>query len=717
MSDRYTAFLNNRTQAVPFLNIHKEAKSYEQNLREVTLLPVYKGQTKDGVYRWGKSCAICGDDHTTVTIQGVFRAWWCQACGRSFEPPYDDVIAADSSRKQAFTVTVAPELYTVRQKMVMGGEGYGKIIDNLSREDAVRVASDWGANPYEIEGELPVEVGEISLIGTRGPWNIEIEKVLSARQTLLLGNKKNADIISSYSTQWDHMTEDGKADVLAALYNNDPASLYAIYRLDRDGFVNKYTPMPFNAYPDVIRNWIIETLNERATPDEAKAATIDNNQLIDVRQGYAKRFMDRLKKELHQARYNTSEGGYKLKNVVYAFRKYAQETGSVYDRLKPVVTYWYENEAGERYVPTDKELEAPYTMQELMKGEYKYQHLRMPVVEDSIATLDGELMHGEATINNAIEPIVLELVQKKGWSLVDAITTVAVTCERCLNILLEQATGEPYTEKDRVHTHCELCATIDPEYDRQYKEKEKHKTAQHDILDDFFDKNIKDTADEYLISYKQKGKNGQEIRFNDWVDAINKAHRMLKFPNKYGYSNLGSLFLYALKDGVFIKESDNLLSTSKNVAIIDNNQLIDVRLLDESNPSDKAKIEHVKQNSPLFNAYIAGVAENLYANLINFNALHINGVAFRDLYAKPYVRKVVDGIMNGLTVLAAVSLDISLLFWVRGLKATLDNRMRAARAEVNKKRSEITASDDDWLKNYLSWSGVARHELRTKFMN
>ncbi len=144
------------------------------------------------------------------------------------------------------------------------------------------------------------------------------------------------------------------------------------------------------------------------------------------------------------------------------------QTQRAVERLHPIPNLWYENDKGEKVFP---DLENSILPDFYMDGGYPYQHARFPVLRDSICTDEGELMSGETTIN-CIEPIVIYLVTQRGWKLPDAITVAATTCERCLNILLEETTGEPYLERDKSHTHCELCAMVDPEYDMKFKERE-----------------------------------------------------------------------------------------------------------------------------------------------------------------------------------------------------------------------------------------------------
>ncbi len=154
-----------------------------------------------------------------------------------------------------------------------------------------------------------------------------------------------------------------------------------------------------------------------------------------------------------------------INKVANALRRYAQRTGAVLDNLKPLATLWYENEDGDKYILSEEELNNAY-----FPPDYPYQHFRGPELRDSICTSEGELMSGSTTMN-CIGPIVIALVQEKNWNWVDALTFAASTCERCLNILLEETAGDPYPQeqKDSANTWCECCEMIDPDYDYYYK--------------------------------------------------------------------------------------------------------------------------------------------------------------------------------------------------------------------------------------------------------
>jgi hypothetical protein len=160
--------------------------------------------------------------------------------------------------------------------------------------------------------------------------------------------------------------------------------------------------------------------------------------------------------------------------------------------IKPEAqTFWYEDKDGNLILDASdgEALKEPYKVQELTQGAY--QNSIMPLVVHSITKEnEGEIGRFETTIN-CIEPIVLHLCNKQGWKLTDAIVATANTCERCLNILLEQVTGEPYLGRDKAGTHCNHCAEIDPDWDKVYMSKQSaevvwlYKEGQEtDILDE-----------------------------------------------------------------------------------------------------------------------------------------------------------------------------------------------------------------------------------------
>ena len=139
------------------------------------------------------------------------------------------------------------------------------------------------------------------------------------------------------------------------------------------------------------------------------------------------------------------------------------------DRLQPIPYLWYENEDGEKYSLSEDELKNV-----IIPEDYPYQHSRFPVVRDSICVENApELMSGETGFDG-MESVIMYLVTHNNWRLTDAILVAATACERCMNILLEDAGGDVYDQEQRgsAGTHCELCAVVDPEYDAHYKKYE-----------------------------------------------------------------------------------------------------------------------------------------------------------------------------------------------------------------------------------------------------
>lgn len=65
-------------------------------------------------------------------------------------------------------------------------------------------------------------------------------------------------------------------------------------------------------------------------------------------------------------------------------------------------------------------------------------------------------------------------------------------------------------------------------------------------------------------------------------------------------------------------------------------------------------------------------------------------MAFAEVYEKPYVKKVVDTVLNGLDVLATLSLDVGLLFWIKGLKNELRKRIEEYEKEKARKKGGIS---------------------------
>jgi len=58
--------------------------------------------------------------------------------------------------------------------------------------------------------------------------------------------------------------------------------------------------------------------------------------------------------------------------------------------------------------------------------------------------------------------------------------------------------------------------------------------------------------------------------------------------------------------------------------------------------------------------------------------------AFEEIYTNRYFKAVIDAMIKGLTILATLSLDIGILFWVRGLKFELEKRIKEAEKKLKK---------------------------------
>jgi len=202
-------------------------------------------------------------------------------------------------------------------------------------------------------------------------------------------------------------------------------------------------------------------------PNTPMNVIVELTQDIDekVRENAKRNLM--YKKEITLSSNSMTGQQYKTSNLTVIIEDNTQpKKQRAIDRLQPIPNLWYEDEEGNKIFP---DLRGDMLPDDYMDGGYPYQHARFPVVRDSICTDEGELMSGETSMN-CVEPIVIYLVTERKWTLPDAITVAATTCERCMNILLEETTGEPYLERDTAHTHCELCAIIDSEYDKKYKE-------------------------------------------------------------------------------------------------------------------------------------------------------------------------------------------------------------------------------------------------------
>lgn len=147
------------------------------------------------------------------------------------------------------------------------------------------------------------------------------------------------------------------------------------------------------------------------------------------------------------------------------YRTKAGAESEILRKLRPLETLWLEDELGNKLNFSNGK-----TPDDQPEG-FDYMHSRIPVLKEELLYGNKAVFSGETTLN-CIGDIVVSLVQNYGWNFTDAIVLAASTCERCLNILTEEATGEVYNKEDklRCNTHCELCSTIDPEYHKTYIE-------------------------------------------------------------------------------------------------------------------------------------------------------------------------------------------------------------------------------------------------------
>lgn len=138
----------------------------------------------------------------------------------------------------------------------------------------------------------------------------------------------------------------------------------------------------------------------------------------------------------------------------------------ILDTLKPIPTLWYESRNGKKYYPTEEEQRGCY----IEHKDYPEQHCLTPQVTLSVCEIGKGQIFSSNTSINCVEPIVLYLCNVKKWRMIDAIVLASQTCERCLNILLEEV-GDVHNYDRKSNTHCDLCAVIDPEYEQWHKEK------------------------------------------------------------------------------------------------------------------------------------------------------------------------------------------------------------------------------------------------------
>jgi hypothetical protein len=190
---------------------------------------------------------------------------------------------------------------------------------------------------------------------------------------------------------------------------------------------------------------------------------------------------------------------------------------------------WYENEAGERWIPPTKWAadEPPPRLVRLQRvlvaaasghwpvapvpsvnvfidfpdppEGFKYQWFRNPCeLHDSICTIEGQIARGTQTWNPRlallmVRPTWWERLRQvwRGWgvppplfSLADAIITAATSCERCLNVLhWRYGTGDGYPKGSfewlKTNTECDYCKPPRPESFQSNEPKEPEANGKH----------------------------------------------------------------------------------------------------------------------------------------------------------------------------------------------------------------------------------------------
>ena len=127
---------------------------------------------------------------------------------------------------------------------------------------------------------------------------------------------------------------------------------------------------------------------------------------------------------------------------------------------KKLLTLWYENEKGEKYIP--KDLESP---DKIPTDKYPYQVSQFP---NQLTTTylkcyedrSEEVMEGHQSWP---EDLVMAMANSGDYSLSESILIAASCCERCLNVLLDQYELDGYEEDSEewndCGTECEFCST------------------------------------------------------------------------------------------------------------------------------------------------------------------------------------------------------------------------------------------------------------------
>lgn len=127
---------------------------------------------------------------------------------------------------------------------------------------------------------------------------------------------------------------------------------------------------------------------------------------------------------------------------------------------KSLPTLWYENEAGDKYVPPlDGEMPP-----EIPEG-FEYQHSRFPTIlrEDVLRTKpEGDGCEQVCAMNSGWQPDLVLALTRKGMTLSEAIIVSATACERCMNVLADEcglSWGYAWGSEEwrKSNTVCDFC--------------------------------------------------------------------------------------------------------------------------------------------------------------------------------------------------------------------------------------------------------------------
>jgi hypothetical protein len=157
--------------------------------------------------------------------------------------------------------------------------------------------------------------------------------------------------------------------------------------------------------------------------------------------------------------------------------------------LKPLPIMWYEDEQGNK-LPYMYYGVPPIDYENFDRARWKYTHTRFGN-EIHHKIFEGDSSKPLITFTNAFASCTADLAiaihQVEGLHLSEALVIAATSCERCLNVLLhhyqcsdDKGYSKESEQAQKVNTHCELCAVIDPTYDVLFKEKEKQRRIEEE---------------------------------------------------------------------------------------------------------------------------------------------------------------------------------------------------------------------------------------------